>query len=82
MSTKAEAERAVEIRDRLDATVAYLNDAVKNLAEAELHAGLDFDHNQDTLNEALGALRLVRKVVITEQNVWHGYAEARTRGGF
>lgn len=81
MTKKQDAERAVEIRSQLDSAVAYLRSAVVAVAEAELHAGLDFDHNQDALNDALGGLRLVQNAVVAEQIRWHDYAEARTVGG-
>lgn len=79
MSQYATVENAEAIRDQTKRASRHLRDAEKELTDALLLAGDDYDLNANKLQQIVGALGLLAGAVSIEHSTWDGYATARRK---
>lgn len=77
MTTDPTYERARAIREKIILAQRYLLKASDELEEAYRQAQGDYAYNDATLGDVTGALKLIRKALVSEYSVWDGYARAR-----
>lgn len=73
-ATKLNAETISDLTDR---SSTHLLEVEILFGRAVKLAADDYPHNVDRLQDALGALRLIHAVVLTERYKWRDYARSR-----